>query len=123
ALRGFIADRLHFFDGGSDDRRHAAASDGNGFLHELAAKMNDLRRFARSESADADDRAVLAEGMTGDEIAARDSELFQHRVDRGGDGEDRRLRVLRELQLFIGTFEAELRNREAEGFVDLLENA
>src|SRR6185369_2949864 len=74
----FVADGLRFLDGRTEERGHAAGSDGNGFLHELAAEVDDLRGLGGSESADADERAVLAEGVTGDQIAPRDSEVFEH---------------------------------------------
>ena len=49
--------------------------------------------------------------------------LFEHGVDRGRDREDRRLRVLGELELIVGTFEAELRDRKSERGVDVVEDA
>ena len=106
-----------------DQRGHAAGADRHGLLHEPPARAHDLRRLGGREAADADDGAVLAEGVAGHEIAPRGAVLLEHRVQRGRDGEDRRLRVLGELELIVRTFEAELRDREAEGGVDVVEDA
>ena len=48
--------------------------------------------------------------------------LLQHRVEGRRDGQDGRLRVFRQLQLILGTFEAELRDLEPEGLVDFVKD-
>ena len=122
ALRRFFADRAHFFDGRPDQRGHAAGADRHGFLHEASARAHDRRRLGGREAADADDGAVLAEGVAGHEIAPRGAVLLEHGVKRGRDREDGRLRVLGELELILGTLEAERGDGEAEGGVDVVED-
>jgi hypothetical protein len=60
--------------------------------------------------------------VAGDEVAAGGALFFENRVNRTRHGENRRLRILRQLQLFIRAFEAEPRDRIAESVVDLLEH-
>ena len=123
ALRRFLADRARFVDRRPDQRGHPAGADRHGVLHEPAAHAHDLRGLGRRQAADADDRAVLAEGVAGHDVAPGRAAFFEHGVNRGRHGENRRLRVLGELELIVGTFEAELRDREAERGVDVVEDA
>ena len=123
ALGRRIANRLHLFHRRPDQRRHSARADRHGFLHESSALMNDRRCFRRRQSADAHDRAVFAEGVAGDEVASGGAALFEHRVNRSRHRENCRLRVLRQLQLILGTIEAEVRDRVAERGVDVIEHA
>ena len=51
-----------------------------------------------------------------------DAAFGKHAGGGDGDGEDRGLRVLGELELVFGAFEDELGEREAEGFVGLVED-
>src|SRR5579872_2008001 len=61
--------------------------------------------------------------MAGNQIAPRGAELLDHRMNRRGNGENRRLRILRQLQLLLGTLETELRDRESDGPVVVVEHA
>jgi len=61
--------------------------------------------------------------MTGNEVAPRRAEILENLVNRGGDRQDRRLRVLRQLQLIFRTFETEFGNRDTECLIDFVEDA
>jgi hypothetical protein len=62
----------------------------------------------RRQATDADDGAVFAERMSGYDVAPRGSALFEHGMNGGGDGQDGRLRVFRQFELIVRTFETEL---------------
>ena len=61
--------------------------------------------------------------MAGHDVAPGSATFFEHGMNRRRDGENGRLRILGELQLLVGTFEAELGNRESERGVDVVEDA
>ncbi len=123
ALRRFFTDDPGLVGGRADERGHGPRADRDGLLHELPALAHDDRGIGRGKPADTDDGPVLAEGVAGHEIAADCAEVFQHGVNGGGDGQDGGLRVLGQLELVLGTFEAELGDREAERIIDLPEDA
>src|SRR5437867_9725387 len=82
ATCGLLTDFLRLFDAGSNERGHAARADRHGLLHEFPTRANDLRSLWRLQAADADDRAVLAERMAGDQIASRSAQLLEDLMNR-----------------------------------------
>src|SRR5262249_42879301 len=65
---------------------------------------------------------VLAEGVTGDEVAAGCAQILEHGVDCRRYGQHRRLCFLGQFQLILGAFKAEPGDRETEGGVDVVED-
>ena len=122
ALRRFVADRARVVDARPDQRGHRALPHRHRLLHEAAAHPHDFRRLGRRQSADADDRAVFAEGVSGHQIAAGGSFFLENGVQRRRNGEDGRLRVLGQLELIVRPLEAECRERKAERGVDVIED-
>ena len=94
-------------------------------LHVLAAGANGADGVGEGEGSGHDVGGVFAEGMAGGEgglDVALGEGFCQDAGGGDGEGEDRGLRVLGELELVFGAFEDELREGEAEGFVGLVED-
>ena len=96
---------------------------GHRLLHELAAQVHQADRVGERERAGRDQRRVLAERVARRRRRARAPVArSQHAQRRDAGGQDRRLRVGGERQLLLGPLEAELRQREAERGVGLVEH-
>ena len=99
----------------------APVPDGHRLLHVLPAPAHGDERVGERERRGGHERAVLAQAVARDPVGP-DSACHE-RAQRGdAGGEDGRLRVRRELQLGLGSLEAEPRQREAERCVRLRED-
>ncbi len=103
----------------ADQRRHRALPDRHGLLHELAAQVREPDRVAQRQRARRDQRGPLAERVAGDDVE-REAALAKHAKHRDRRGQDRRLRVLGQREVILGTLPAQLRQREAERIVGLV---
>ena len=90
-------------------------------LHVAASGADGADGVGEGEGAGGYVGGVLAEGVAGGE-GGGDALFCEDAGGGDGDGEDRGLGVLGELEGFFGAFEDEFGEGEAEGFVGLLED-
>ena len=100
-----------------EQRRHRPAADRHGALHRLPAPLQQPRRVADSERPRRRQRRVLAERMAGDKTSVpADVEAafgFEDADHREARRHQRRLRVLGQGQLALGTLEHQPRQMAA----------
>ena len=105
----------------AEDGGHGAFAGGDGLLHVAAAGADGADGVGEGEGSGGDVGGVFAEGVAGGEGGV-DAAFGEDAGGGDGDGEDGGLGVLGELELVFGAFEDELGEREAEGFVGLVED-
>ena len=115
------ADGLDELGGEAKDGSHCAFSGRDGLLHVLAAGAHGADGVGEGQGPGGDVGGVFAEGMAGGE-GGMDAAFGEDARGGDGDGQDRGLRVLGELELVFGALEDELREGEAEGLVGLFED-
>ena len=108
----------------TDDRGHGALADRNGGLHGIAANAQEPCGIGDGEHAGCGKRGILAERMAGDigDLVLQGKALRFQRADRcERNGHQRRLRVGRQRQGFLGPVPHDGGELLAERVVDLLE--
>ena len=93
--RNFRADLNNRFVIKPDNRRHCAFADGNGFLHEFTALVNQTDRVGKFQRARRDQSGIFAETVPAGNVC-RDAFGFQNFVDDDADDENRGLSVRRQ---------------------------
>ena len=90
-------------------------------LHILSAGTNGADCVGEGEGIGDDVSGVFAEGVTGGKGGLNPS-FGEDSCGGDGDGQDRGLGVLGELELIFGAVEDQLRERKTEGLVSLFED-
>ena len=96
---------------------------GHRLLHEAPPRVHHAHGILEVERPARDERCVLAEAVTGDEVGANRRLLLQGSQQRHARGQDRRLLDLRAQKVVFRAFEAELRQCEAEHLIRRIEGA
>ena len=101
---GLVTGGLHVGIGQPQDGGHAAGAHGHGFLHGLSAQPHEFHGRIQVQRARRDQRRVLTQAVTGDEIGLRAT--FGTPGSQIGDAGQQhgRLRPGRQRQLFGGAF-------------------
>jgi len=116
AIRRIAANGGYSLELHAENRRHRPDTDGNCFLHVLAAMAYRANRVGEAEGSGGNVCGVLAQAMAADE-AGLETLFVQHAPRRDGCGENRGLRDLGQAKLIFRTFEAKLRELVAESLV------
>ncbi len=105
----------------AEDGGHCAFACGDGLLHVLAAGANGADGVGEAEGSGGDVGGVFAKAVARGE-GGLNAAFGEDSCGGDGDGQDRRLGMLGELELVFGALEDELREGEAEGFVGFVED-
>lgn len=109
------------FGGKTEDGCHGSLTGGDGFLHEAATGADGADGVGEGEGSGYDVGGVLAEGVAGGHGGGET--VFGEDASGGdGDGEDRGLGVLGELEEVVGAVEDDFGECEAEGFVGFVKD-
>ena len=115
---GFSAGLGHLFWGERENGSHAALAGRNGLLHGLSACLDEAHGVGKAVGAGGHVGRPLAQRVSGSQRGL-DAMERQHAQGCYAHGENRRLGVFRELELFLRPLEDQLREQEAGGFVGL----
>src|ERR1700755_1573781 len=113
ALTRFGADGFNRLKVCAEYRGHRAHAHGHGLLHVTPALSHSPHGVRETQSARRNQRRILSETVARDERGARQTFTLGRAQRRDRSCENRGLRVLRQLQIFRGPLEAQLRQREA----------
>jgi len=118
-LRGGFGAGFGYLGGGErEDGGHCTLARGDGELHGAAAGLDGADGVGKAEGAGGDVGRPLAEGVPGGESGVN-SGLGEDARNGDADGEDGRLGVFGEAELFLWAVEEDAAEGEAEGFIGL----
>ena len=114
--RNLGTDFFYLFFIEAEDSRHSSFSEGNGFLHELAAQPYCTDGIGKTQGAGRYEGRVFTKAVAGSDVRRQSFLLKDPAAGRAGR-EDGRLGVAGLHQFFIRTFENQLRQRKMQGII------
>ena len=108
-----LAHRQHGIQIDAEQCGHGAHADGHGLLHVSAAAPHQRNRIGQAQGPRGDQRGIFAKTVPGDKFR-QNTAFFENAIGGDGRGQDRRLRVFRQLEFFLGSFETQPRKRKTQ---------
>src|SRR5262245_15399924 len=120
--RCLAAGGIHFTRGETQHRAHGPRTLGTGLVHQLPPAAHQAGAIFRAERLSSYVGAVFSQTVACCRLERRRQALANDGPDGRGVSEDRRLRVVGEGKLFLGSFPHQTRKRRPQGVINPLED-